>query len=415
MRFSFLLPGLLLLATPAHAGDAFKQDQSLKLNYEMECASDTNAFPGITAELKLKDHTIRFQLFKYVTETEISLGTDDSLDPKNLPITFLPSPNCTLNSWSAEINPVVTEDLMERLALENSPYLVLRKDQYDITDRDVPMGLTYSIVPRDEGGFTLLYTMFFSNETVHGLFSTSKPASLGHYGRRTDIEWIYSIDFDQNGNSVARQYQGGLVDGKGHKTHDFKGEYLPDSRHPILYDIANHNVFKDKPTSKVQRENETGYQLMARETLEKPDAREIWMWRHPWTFKVSDLELARDKKLSHTSDEYLYVLLDGTIDQGSIKVSATLDGETRSVPAGEGKNKLKELGEGLWDEQSFTAIWLGSGFTSRHGVVSMSPHSSKTSLHYPRFFHLIPNDDNGFDAEEITTQFECQDATVCRF
>ena len=395
------------------------QELSLKLHYQVDCSSDTDAFPGIIGEIKLKDRKLRFNLFKYVTDTEINVNVSDQLDVTNLPITYYPSSNCTLTSLTPELTPLQGSDSLQSLALKYSPLLVIRQDQYEAIDRDTPMGLTYSIVPLnpEEGSFTLVYTLFFSNETVHGLLSTSKAASLGEYGRRTDIEWLYAIDLDKNGNPIGRhpegRYQSGFIGTFGHSTHHFKGEFVANSAHPILYDFAAHNVFKDRPKAKVQRLNPIAFHLVPRENIQAPAARENWMWQHPWTFKVNDLELSRDKMLSHPSNEYLYVLLHGKMTLGEINVDAKVDGKI--IPAGEGKDQLKALGQNLWHEESYSAIHLGANIDDLHGEVLMMPNKATTELDAPRFFKLVPNDQSGFVGEEITSRFKCETTKDCTF
>jgi hypothetical protein len=391
-------------------------EMTLKIQYEVQCdPEDQESFPGITAEFRLSNRTLRVHLFRYEQEAEVSLGTKAPTSAKDLVFHFLPSRSCKLIRFEPEIQSEVETDWIRRLAQENSPFLVIRPDQFKRPGRDISLGIAYSVF-RDDGGFRIRYTYFFSNETTTGPFTTSKPTSLGSYGRRTDIEWIYEVSFNQQGEALSRHYQGGIIAGAGHATHSFRGRFLENSHHPILYNITKHNVFSDRPFPGIQYFRTTGYHLIPREELTAPEARETWMWRHPWTFEISDRELRRNGTLSHPSQEYLYVKVSGELNGGKIRITAKIDGQKNTVVAGEGKGVLKKLGQDLFEKETYSAIHLGQNLSKKHGKVMITRSTKKVSLSKEiRFYRLISDLKEGFRVLETTPQFRCSSAYRCEF
>ena len=241
--------------------------------------------------------------------------------------------------------------------------------------------------------------MFFTNESVSGPFTTSKTTSMNHYGRRTDVEWLYQLDLDAQGKIIEEKYQSGLVRGIAHHTRLFHGEYFPGTLHPILYNIAVHNVFSDRPTHRSKKEGLVGYHLVPRDEIPSPEAREWWMWKNPWTFDISDRELLRGGTLEFSSDQYLYVLIDGKQSRGKIYAELTSND-------GEGLASITKLGEDLWKQQTFTALKLVSG---EHGTFSIEKNRrSNFEASGPiRFFRLIPDSQRGFTVREVTNSVSC--------
>ena len=380
----------------------------------MACSAAPGIYPGINGSVSLQGRTLRFNLFKYLNTTEVSLGDSGSLQVSDLELTLDDSDECKLVSLKPEILPEKLTDKPDgkigdaELAILHSPFLMIRHDQQSLTERDVPIGVTYSVSHAD--GFTeVTYTMFFSNETVKGIFSTSKLTSMHAYGRRTDIEWIYKVVFNSDQEVVSEKYQSGVVGGIGHSTKNFRGYYLPQTEHPILYNIAKHNVFSDHPTLRQRRDSFIGFHLVPREEIASPLAREWWMWNHPWTFDLSDRELFRDGVLDFPSEEYLYVLVSGKRRRGTLHLNLsaeTTEGELESA------THFKKLGEDLWKTETFSALWVGT--QKLHGDLELTKNweSDFTPTRPLRFFRLKPDPEQGFLAEEVTRQVQCSGPAV---
>jgi hypothetical protein len=102
-----------------------------------------------------------------------------------------------------------------------------------------------------------------------------------------------------------------------------------------------------------------------------------------WTFEVTDRELNREGKLSHPSDQYLYVDLSGALDKEKVQVFAIRADNNEKILAG-GKLHIKR-----------------------------SAH--KINLAAPRFYTLTKNEDSEFIAEEVTDRFSCSSPYDCAY
>ncbi len=73
------------------------------------------------------------------------------------------------------------------------------------------------------GNTTIEYSVIWSNEDG----GTNTPALMARWGRSTDIEWIYRVTLDPQGQIVSEVYQG-----PDHATAPFTGAKEGD--HPLL-------------------------------------------------------------------------------------------------------------------------------------------------------------------------------------
>lgn len=69
---------------------------------------------------------------------------------------------------------------------------------------------------------------------------TDTPALMARWGRSTDIEWVYRVEVDQNGNRVAGS---GVYQAANHQTLPFAGQY--DGTHPLLETCTSNNNMCD--------------------------------------------------------------------------------------------------------------------------------------------------------------------------
>jgi hypothetical protein len=414
---------LFLFSFSAHAETA--HEYTLKIAYDVSCPNQTDsAFPGLTGSVIVRNRILRLDLFKYTHSAEVALSFPTKPDLSELVFDWDPSNDCTLKNLTPTI---VDEDLdgmdsFQALALKHSPYLVIRKDQVLQRQKDLPLSITYSVMPTRRGTQKIRYTIFFSNETVHGLFSTTKAASLAHYGRRTDIEWMYDVEFDDQFNVVSRKYQSGIIGGFGHATKNFKGSFIPGTQHPILFNIAAHNVFGSKGDFGPDRMPiRDGYHFVPRDEIPDADAREWWQWNRPWIFDLSDRELRRGQgrsgEFQAASNEYLYVLLTGKMNKSRLRLNFAT--ETFFIRSG----KVSKLGEGLWGKQTFTAIKMSEEEQNHGGQLSMFRlkrgliirHWGFLDLDPLKFYRLRPDAELGYTMLDVSDQFRCNEDFECTY
>jgi hypothetical protein len=102
---------------------------------------------------------------------------------------------------------------------------------------DTPLVAWHEITPAGTPGHSLIeYSVVWSNEDS----GTDTPALMAHWGRSTDIEWVYRVEVDQDGNSVAGS---GFYQAANHQTPPFAGQY--DGSHPLLETCTSNNNMCD--------------------------------------------------------------------------------------------------------------------------------------------------------------------------
>lgn len=142
---------------------------------------------------------------------------------------------------------------------------------------DVPLFM-YHEITRERGITTIQYTIIFSNEDG----GTPPDGLMACWGRLTDIEWVYRVVLNAQGEVVQEEYQD-----TDEKPAIFRG--AKEGRHPFLRDVTTNNMFADTGTSQYR------FALVPTEAL--PDvAREEMMDRHPWMYRVMAEEWAREKQ-----------------------------------------------------------------------------------------------------------------------
>jgi len=131
--------------------------------------------------------------------------------------------------------------------LRHSPILVSRKDQIDspYTDRFLLLG--YSIMPQENGRSRIRYIAYSSDEDSIKTARASEK-SISRYGRPLDVEWIYEVLIDAKGDAKERKYHCSVTTGIGHQTCEFDGNFKVGTDHPMLFNIAKHNIFDSKPS-----------------------------------------------------------------------------------------------------------------------------------------------------------------------
>jgi hypothetical protein len=156
--------------------------------------------------------------------------------------------------------------------------------RYENASTDVPL-LAYHTTGADaQGNRTIEYTTIWSNEDG----GTNTPALMARWGRTTDIEWIYRVTVDANGDRVSDAYQAA-----NHETKAFDG--VREADHPLLQTAtANNNT---AAVSDPARSSGYRFFLDTAETLPPARAREAAMDAHPWSYQVMAKEMVREGKV----------------------------------------------------------------------------------------------------------------------
>ncbi len=145
---------------------------------------------------------------------------------------------------------------------------------------DIPLLLWYETEKTDRGS-RIRYSMIFSNEDG----GTPADRLLATWGRLTDIEYIYGIEFDRTGGIIEETFQG-----KDHQIVPFRGRR--EGRHPLLYVVTDNNMVKDEGNAR-QRYAPAPIPFDLSEA-----SREEVMDANPWTYVVTAQEARREGRVA---------------------------------------------------------------------------------------------------------------------
>jgi len=165
-------------------------------------------------------------------------------------------------------------------ALVNAPILYARPDTVDKFS-DVPLLTYYEVFPIGENAFKIRYTIIYSNEDG----GTQTAALMARWGRATDIEWVYEIEF-KDGEIVSEVYQGA-----NHETKKYAGKRIF-GNHPVIFDATVNNNFSDTGCSELR-----SAQLPVKVDLSKK-SRETIMDENAWTYRVMAQEASREGRVN---------------------------------------------------------------------------------------------------------------------
>jgi len=168
----------------------------------------------------------------------------------------------------------------DSVAIANSPIIYARPDTIDKFS-DILLLTYYEIFPIGETAFKIRYTAIYSNEDG----GTQTTALMARWGRATDIEWVYEIEF-KDGNLVSEVYQGA-----NHETKKFAGKRVF-GNHPLIFDVTVNNNFSDTGCSKLRLA-----QLPIKVDLSKK-SRETIMDENEWTYRVMAQEASREGRIN---------------------------------------------------------------------------------------------------------------------
>jgi len=272
-----------------------------------------------------------------------------------------------------------------------APFFYQRPDA-DVTD-------TILLFYAEQSASRIRYETIFSNED--GGTGVLPPLLMSDYGRTTDIEWTYRIEFDGQGQVTGEYYQG-----KGHQTKPFGGQRFED--HPYLSVCTKNGMFCDDGDS---------WLLVAPAPLISEDAspRESLMDGFPLFFWAVNEEMIREKKAEsvpdpstlNLSDErgYVYVRFwgDNLTGNEDLRIGVEYDGNWFYSDHGVGGMFLRS-----WSGQ--TAVEVGYGYDpSRLEAVGAFCTSATCRWTLERFEVYVLTDSYNFEKMlEQEGQFEVE-------
>lgn len=167
----------------------------------------------------------------------------------------------------------------EHAALELAPVLYARPNTVGRYS-DVPLIMWYEIDKTDRGS-RIRYSVIFSNEDG----GTPADRLLATWGRLTDIEYVYGIEFDGEGKVIEETFQG-----KDHEIIPFRGRR--EARHPLLYVVTDNNMVRDQGNTKQRfAPAPIAFDLAGVSREEVMDA-------NPWTYAVTAREARREGRVT---------------------------------------------------------------------------------------------------------------------
>jgi len=144
---------------------------------------------------------------------------------------------------------------------------------------DLPILMWYEIVPTARGR-QFRYSVIFTNEDG----GTATDRLMATWGRTTDIEFVYGVEVDARGISVAEEFQG-----PGHEVPAFRGRH--EARHPLLWVSTDNNMVSESGPTRVR------YAPAPERFDVREVSREVVMDRHPWSYALAAQEMRREGKI----------------------------------------------------------------------------------------------------------------------
>jgi hypothetical protein len=239
---------------------------------------------------------------------------------------------------SAQVEQVAWEpaplEPLARLALAHAPILYARpRARFS----DVPLVMWYEAEPGPGGGVRLRYSVVFSNEDG----GTPPDRLLATWGRLTDIEYVYGVELDGEGQASSSEYQG-----RDHVLRPFRGER--EGTRPRLFVATENNMLSHRGSSTVRfAPAPVPFDLAGVSREEVMDA-------HPWTYRVSAQEVRREGRVSASArpgsgrivDPRRYAILEACAPAEDATLAFALevagrDGRTRWVESDAGGPRFR--------------------------------------------------------------------------
>jgi hypothetical protein len=144
---------------------------------------------------------------------------------------------------------------------------------------DVPVFMWYEIVPVPEGR-QFRYSVIFTNEDG----GTATDRLMATWGRTTDVELVYGVTLNPQGQVVAEEFQG-----PNHEVPPFRGRH--EGAHPLQWVSTDNNMVSESGPAEVR------YAPQPQKFDLTDVAREVVMDAHPWIYTLAAKEMVREKKL----------------------------------------------------------------------------------------------------------------------
>jgi len=145
---------------------------------------------------------------------------------------------------------------------------------------DVPLLMWYETATTARGR-QHRYSVIFSNEDG----GTATDRLMATWGRTTDIEFVYGVEVDANGRTLAEEFQG-----PDHVVTPFRGAH--NARHPLEFVVTDNNMVSDAGTAAVRY-------APAPELFDLTNrSREAVMDAHAWSYRVTSQEMLREGKVA---------------------------------------------------------------------------------------------------------------------
>jgi hypothetical protein len=144
---------------------------------------------------------------------------------------------------------------------------------------DVPVFMWYEIVPVPEGR-QFRYSVIFTNEDG----GTATDRLMATWGRTTDVEFVYGVTLNRQGQVVAEEFQG-----PNHEVPPFRGRH--EGGHPLQWVSTDNNMVSESGPAEVR------YAPQPQKFDLTDVSREVVMDAHPWIYTLAAKEMVREKKL----------------------------------------------------------------------------------------------------------------------
>ena len=275
------------------------------------------------------------------------------------------------------------------------------------------------------------YIAYFTDEDS-GSTRKSKENAMGGYGRSSDIEWVYRVEFDQEWNIVKKTYQGtayffGIPLGIGHSSSKFNGETI--DNHPVLYNTYKNNIFMDKPRGNQQKLNKITYQLVPRKKLDYHEALENVLFENPWMIKLTEQEQTLENKAPAPVLDHLFIEVVGEMKgkgplgtgiftgKYSVQIRTTDQNGTNETFLSEGHEvNRSEIQGDTWlrrslvsavkiDRHTLNKIVTGESVGVLNFITKGNPDLRVSKI---RIFRMVSVEGNAFKTEELTPLFWCR-------
>jgi hypothetical protein len=179
-----------------------------------------------------------------------------------------------------KIRPFSAKTSAQQKAVAHAPFLVARPETIDKFS-DIPLITFYEILPVSADSYKIRYTTIFSNEDG----GTQTTALMARWGRTTDIEWVYEIEFEKE-KIISEKFQGA-----NHVTQNFNGQRIFGA-HPLIFNVTVNNNFADAGCSALRTA-----QLPIRADLTH-QSRETVMDENTWTYRIMAQEAMREGRIN---------------------------------------------------------------------------------------------------------------------